>query len=91
EFMKQAKADVRRCHPDGMRRLAIVFGSPYVARRRGSEIENRIEWLIAQAVEIKAEIEAHAVAWTFPRLRRYPTSEGWVYPGVIVWIKEVKR
>jgi hypothetical protein len=89
--MEKAKADVRRCRPDGTRHLAIVFGAPYLARHHRAEMGNRIEWLVGQAGEIHADIEADAVAWTFPSLRRLPTDQGWIYPGIIVWIKEVRR
>lgn len=90
-FMDRAKADVRRCRPDGTRRIAIVFGAPYLAQHRMAEMEDRIEWLIDQAREIHDNIEADAVAWTFPSLRSPPTYQGWVCPGIIVWIKEVRR
>jgi hypothetical protein len=86
-FMDQARQDVRRCPPGGMRRLAIVFGVPYLARRLRSEMPERISWLVDQAMQV----EADAVAWTFPDLRRVPTIGGWTYPGIIVWIKEVRR
>ena len=90
-FMENAKADVRRCRPDGTRRIAIVFGAPYLAQHRRAEMDDRIEWLVDQAREIQADIEADAVAWTFPSLRHPPTDQGSVHPGIIVWIKEVRR
>ena len=90
-FMEKAKADVRRCPPNGTRRIAIVFGVPYLAQHRKAEIDDRIEWLVDQATEIQADIKADAVAWTFPSLRRLPTYQGSVCPGIIVWIKEVRR
>ncbi len=90
-FMDKAKADVRRCRPDGRRRIAIVFGAPYVAKHRRAEMDDRIEWLVDQAGEIHDNIEADAVAWTFPSPRRLPTYQGWVCPGIIAWIREVRR
>jgi hypothetical protein len=54
-------------------------------------MDDRIEWLVEQATEIQADIKADAVAWTFPSLHRLPTDKGLVYPGIIVWIKEVRR
>ena len=42
------KRDVRRCPPGGMRRLAIVFVVPYLARRLRPEMPERIAWLIEQ-------------------------------------------
>ncbi len=90
-FMEEAKADVRRCRPDGTRRLAIVFGSPYLAQHRKAEMDHRIEWLVVQAKKIRVDIGADAVAWTFPSLRRFPMDRDGVYPGIIAWIKEVRR
>ncbi len=74
-----------------MRRLAIVFGSPEVKQRHRNDMGLHVEWLISQAASIKDRINADAVAWTFPRLQRFPASGGYVYPGAIMWIKEVKR
>ena len=90
-FMEKAKADVRRCRPNGTKRIAIVFGVPYLAQRRKAEMDDRIEWLVNQATKIQADIDADAVAWTFPLLRRPPTYQGSICPGIIVWIKEVRR
>lgn len=89
--MDEAKADVRCVHPDGMRRLAIVFGSPEVAQRHRTAMRPHIAWLTKQAASIKTGIDADAVAWTFPPLKRFPSSVGLVYPGALMWIKEVKR
>jgi len=88
KYVDKAKRDVRRCPPGGMRRLAIVFGVPFLARRFRSEMPSRIAWILDQAMQI----EADAVAWTFPDLRRLPVSRrGNIHPGIIVWIKEIKR
>ena len=91
EYMDDAKADVRAVHPDGMRRLAVVFGSPEIRQRHRADMGSHIEWLTTQAADIKDRISADAVAWTFPRLKRFPASGGFVYPGAVMWIKEVKR
>lgn len=90
-FMKKAIVDIQRCIPDGTRRLAIVFGTPYLTRRLRAEVKNRVDWLSDQALSIKAEIGADAVAWTFPVLLRPPSFRDSICPGVIVWIEEVRR
>lgn len=87
--MKLAKADVRRCPPDGAtRRLALVFGCPYIRPAPPAQLRSRIGWLMQES----RNAEHDAIAWAFPRLDRYAkSSDGWIYPGAIVWIKEVRR
>ncbi len=34
QFLDYAKRDVRKSHPDGQRRLAMVFASPYVSKKQ---------------------------------------------------------
>lgn len=86
--MAEAKADIRRCAPDGStRRLAIVFGRPYLRPGPRAERERRIEWLVEQA----PEVEHDALAWVFTDQRRLPTNDDWVCPGAMIWIKEVRR
>lgn len=80
--------DVRRCKPDGRtRRLAMLFGRPYLRPCRQSEMESRIEWLLAQS----RRVDHDGLAWVFPKLRKLPTGSNWVSSGSIVWIKEVRR
>lgn len=86
--LERAKADVRRCKPDGRtRRLAMLFGRPYLRPCRQSEMESRTEWLLAQS----RRVDHDGLAWVFPKLRKLPTGSNWVSPGSIVWIKEVRR
>ena len=86
--MDRARADVRRCEPQGVRRLAIVFGVPYFSKKRRTQMPEKIERL----VDFALDVEAHAYAWAFPSLKAYPENEnGYLHPGVIIWIREVKR
>lgn len=87
--MEQAKADARRIPPDGStRRLAIVFGCPYIRPLRPAKLQARIDWLIAES----HRVDHDALAWVFPRLKTCPEwTDRWLAPGAIVWIKEVRR
>lgn len=88
EKMEEAKDDARDLPPDGYTRLlAIVFGEPYLARNKKSELKDRVEWLLEQA----RKVEHDALAWVFPNLRRIPGDDKWISPGAIVWIKEARR
>ncbi len=88
EAMDRARADVRRCQPEGVRRLAIVFGVPYFSKRNEEEIPEKIDRLVDYALDV----EADAFAWVFPNLEEYPESgDGHLHPGVMMWIREVKR
>jgi hypothetical protein len=86
--LERAKSDVRRCKPDGLhRRLAILFGQPYLRPCPRREMKERIAWLIEQA----QRVDHDALAWVFPEQRKLPTIRNWVSPGSIIWIKEVRR
>jgi hypothetical protein len=87
EAMDRARNDVRRCEPQGVRRLAIVFGVPYFSKKQQAEMPKKI----ARLVEFALDVEAHAYAWAFPRLEPYPEEGGYLHPGVMIWIREVKR
>lgn len=87
EAMDAAKRDVRRCAPEGVRRLAIVFGAPYFTEGRRADMDERIERLIHYAYHV----DAGALAWFFPSFEDPPNTDGIIYPGAFVWIKEVKR
>jgi hypothetical protein len=89
-WMQEAKIDARRRAPDRFtrRRLAIVFGVPFIRPCSKEKLRDRIEWLLQQAETVKAD----AIACIFPNLKRLPKSDGgMVFPGLIVWIKEVQR
>lgn len=87
-WMERAKVDARRCPPEGAkRRLAIVFGCPYLRPCSPAMLKERIKWLVAEG----SRVEHDAMAWAFPRLPRSVTIRGWDHPGAIVWIKEVRR
>ena len=88
-WMERAMADARRCPPDGStRRLAIVFAAPYIRPRTPPEIAERAAWLVQ---ETRRHVQHDAMAWVLPQLSRYPHADGWLSPGAMVWIKEVRR
>ena len=86
--MKIAKEDVRRLAPDGYtRRLAVVFGTPYLLPCPRYKLDRRLEHMLMQAHEVGHD----AMAWIFPAMKRLPKTNDWICPGIIVWIKEVHR
>jgi hypothetical protein len=85
--MEKAKRDVGRCPPTDFRRLAILFGVPYLKKKSRPELPDRISWTIEQA----KLVEADALAWVFPNLPTPPIMRDYIYPGIIVWVKEVKK
>lgn len=88
DALERAAADVRRCKPlPGTRKLAVVFGVPYVAKSAAHALGDRIRSFVQEA----RGADADAIAWTFPKLHRLPAASGSIFPGVVVWIKEMKR
>jgi hypothetical protein len=84
--MQKAEKDIKRCDdPYGARRLAITFGAPYISEKRANEIDARMSGFIKKASSVAADL----TAWVFPRLAARPVVKGRIYPGVVVWIKEV--
>lgn len=89
-FIKKAKHDAGKLNPDGMRRLAIVFGAVMFPKSRRDERAVHIKSAVALAKNKK--LRADAVAWVFPKLNHeLVSSDNYVLPGIIIWIKEVQR
>jgi hypothetical protein len=82
----KATADVRLCRDMGMRKLAIVFGVPYMDASTPEEEAERVDKFLRQA----REIEVDAMAWVFPGPKFQTLLDDKVYPGVVVWLNEVK-
>ena len=85
DSLAAAERDVRRCAPHGMRKLAIVFGVPHITEQKREHLWPRLDRLIADA----GEANAHARAWVFPKRRQVPIIKGRLYPGAIMWFREV--
>lgn len=88
--MRKAVIDAGRNEPDGSStRIAIAFATPYMSVQRKEEFRtNRVR----EFVESFDDLDYDAIAWTFPKLRKLPVSEsGHVCPGIVLWIKIVKR
>jgi len=84
--MNDACDDARRTQAERKRCLAFLFGQPYIKTKNKDEIDVRINRLLKQARAIKAD----AMAWSFPSIPICHDEDGWLYPGIILWIKEVK-
>jgi hypothetical protein len=91
EFMTysldEAKRDIRKAHPEGQRRLAVVFATPFVSERQEKGLKKRIERIVDQVTKLDGD----AFAWVFPHIERCISESGRLYPGTAVIIKEVKR
>ena len=88
--MKRARRDAGNCAPDGIRRLAIVFGVALVLKRLRQKLPAQTDSLVELAKH--KSIDADAVAWVFPKLKRpLVSSDGFILPGIIVWLKLVPR
>lgn len=76
--------------PDKRPRLAMVFGVAIAAKNTGKSNSEQLQALheIARNPKIKAD----ATTWVFPKLpKRHKGSESFLMPGVILWVKQVKR
>jgi hypothetical protein len=90
ECMESARRDAGNLSPDGMRRLAIVFGAALVPKHLNSDLPAQIESMVELAQN--KSIKADAAAWVFPRLKRpLVSSDGFILPGIIIWLREVHR
>lgn len=85
--LADACRDIRKSKPYGQRRLGMLFVAPRWRSSLKHEIDHRIDVWISR---IK-EIDCDAMAWTFPAGARRFQEYGYIYPGVAVFIKEVKR
>ncbi|MCF7864356.1 MAG: hypothetical protein K9L89_06180 [Kiritimatiellales bacterium] len=86
QSFKAATEDVKRCNTMGMGKLAIVFGVPSM-NEADSDLAFREN--VAHFLDYANEVDAGAMAWVFPGSKCQPTIGGKIYPGVVVWIKEV--
>jgi hypothetical protein len=86
-FIEEARKGIRKSRPDSMRRLAIVFVTPYVSKKQNNGLTEKISHIVKQ---IKA-LEADAFAWIFPDIEKCVSFKSWLYPGAFLIIKEVKR
>ncbi len=87
ESLALACKDIAISAPHGQRRLGMVFVAPRWRRSLKREIDARIEAWISKIAGVKCD----AVAWIFPKATRTTHSSDFLYPGVAVLIKEVKR
>jgi len=87
KLLKSACDDVRKIHPHGCRRLGIVFVSPYIRRRSQTDLRKQIsDWLWKFE-----DFDCDAMAWAFPSSLKYGKYRRGNSPGVVAFIKEVKR
>jgi len=86
-LLKSACEDVRKIHPHGCRRLGVVFVSPYIRQRSQTNLKTQIsDWLWRFE-----DLDCDAMAWAFPMSLKCGKYRGGRMPGVVAFIKEVKR
>jgi hypothetical protein len=87
QLLKSACDDVRKIHPHGYRRLGVVFVSPYIRQHSQRNLQKQIsDWLWRFE-----KFECDAMAWAFPLSFMCGKYHGGRSPGVVAFIKEVKR
>lgn len=88
-LMALAVEDARRNPADGhSRRLAIAFATPFLTATTSAEKrQDQVNWFLS----LVEKVDHDAVAWVFPTLKKLPDPDGWVCPGIVIWIKIVKR
>jgi hypothetical protein len=85
--MKKAIRDIEGCPPHGKRRLAVVFVKTYITRGRSKSLDKSIiDW----ANKVKKAVDYTCCAWVFPASSRTFCYKRKVYPGVGIFIKEIR-
>lgn len=88
KHLNMAKQDIRKSHPDGQRRLAIVFVIPSVLKKHKHKLKDKIN----DIMEKIKELDGDAFGWVFPDIENSIVyNKKRIYPGAIIIIKEVKR
>lgn len=84
--LKAACNEVRRTKPYGQRRVGILFAIPYIKKTYKGDLTDRVERWID---EIK-KVDCSCCSWVFPATSRMICLDGNIYPGVGLFIKEIK-
>jgi hypothetical protein len=87
KFLAHACQDIAISAPYGQRRLGMLFVAPRWKRNLKAEIDARVDAWISRI----SAIDCDAVSWIFPKAASAIHSYGYLYPGVAVLIKEVRR
>jgi hypothetical protein len=84
--LKAACSEVRRTKPYGQRRVGILFAIPYIKKTYKGDLTDRIvRWID----EIK-KVDCSCCSWVFPVTSRMICFDDDIFPGVGLFIKEVK-
>jgi len=89
-LMKRAVADAGCNPPDhgNSRRLAIAFGVPCLpASLETKQQRKQQKGFLEEAMKVKHD----AIAYFSPSVTGLPEINGWVCPGIVIWLKLVKR
>jgi hypothetical protein len=88
-YLSEAAKDARKSDPDGQRRLAVVFATPYLPKSQGKALRERIESTVGQVEALVKTREGDACAWVFPCIEKCISEGNLLYPGTAVIINEV--
>ena len=90
--LKDAKATRGNSDADA---LGAVFVIPHIAVSRVGSLDNFEEQIEAFIENILQENNYHAAAWCFPKEMRYdledPFKDGYLYPGVMMLVRNQKH
>ncbi|GAB5561826.1 MAG: hypothetical protein SynsKO_34730 [Synoicihabitans sp.] len=89
--MAEAVDDAGRNPSDGgdTTRLAIAFASPFLTKKTDPKM---LQSRVNDFLELFDDVDYDAIAWFFPKMKRLPVSESdHVTPGIVMWMKVVKR
>jgi len=87
-WLKEACDDVNNVRLESKeRKLGIVFVAPYIPLSRKSEVDRIIDDWLKSVIKVKCS----SLAWIFPLEARVIEHEDYIYPGVALLIREVKK
>jgi hypothetical protein len=87
EYFKDVGHDIKQARREkGVRRIAIVFATPYISFAKTTSLEKNVKWAVKQVKDVQSD----AVAWAFPKIGKYGKWIDNTEPGIAVLIKEVK-
>jgi hypothetical protein len=87
-LLRQARKEIRASATPNQRRMAILFAIPYIRSNRKSEMKSLIDsWLS----RIKEDVKYSYLAWFFAFQPHAHQAGSWIYPGIAIIIRDVKK
>ena len=88
DSLRAARWDLSRLRAySGQKRLSMVCITPYIVAKKRGQINTLLSKLLNQA----SSIETATIAWVFPKnIRTYEWEDGYIYPGGIIVLKQLR-